>query len=289
MNTNSSSCSSGTTTSLIFDFFDMPSYECSDVSDLVFDAKALYLRYRLTCVMIIVTVINIVSHHIKTTYIRTFEAYRHLAPEANAQLVCRCMQFLFGVFIAGTGYGTIAFNYLTGCNANEIYVYFLGGTWMVCFDIHEFVSRWPLPPALLAHHSFVILLGLAIVDWQVIPANPDEHLDSRMVLMISNIAATWVSDFFHAVYRISFSLRLIHIFQWLFLASSVVRLSNFYLLLEMAKGSADSGSIIGAAMLMLLAVAFGYNSVRAVCFVYNFDCNKYFAEHQAKWHRTKTL
>ena len=289
MNMNNSSCSSRTTPSSMFDFFEIPSYECSDVSDLVFDAKALFLRFRLTIAMIILTALNIVSHHIKTTYIRKFEAYQHLTPEASEQLACRCMQFLFGVLIAGSGYGTLAINYLTGCNTNEIFIYFLGGTWMNCFDIHEYISRWPLPPALLAHHSFVILLGLAMVDWQVIPANPHEHLDSRMVLMISNIGATWVSDFFHAVYRTSFSLKLIHSFQWLFLASSVVRMSNFYLLVEMAKGSANGGSSLGAAMLLLLAVAYGYNSIRAVCFVYNFDCNKYFAEHQAKWHRTKAL
>jgi hypothetical protein len=178
-------------------------FECSDVRKLAFDAKDLLLQYRLTFAMVCLTVINIISHHVKSTFIKKFEAYQHLTPQASQELGIRCMQLLFGVYIAGTGYATLAFNLATGCNANEVFLCFLGGIWLIFFDIHEYVCRWPLAPTLLFHHVGVILFGLAVADWEIVP-KPGQQLHWTIVMVISNIGATWISDFFHAVYRTSF-------------------------------------------------------------------------------------
>ena len=256
---------------------------CHDLRVFGMASKKLFIDYRLTFIMICATVLNMASHHIKTVVVPQFAAYPHLTDAARQDLAVRCMQLLLGTLIATTGYASLLFHITTGCNVHEIFGFFLGGCWLIGFDLHEYVTRWPLPLPLLVHHVTVALVGLAVVDWQVIQADPTEPIHWRHVLFLANIGAIWVSDFFHAIYRTNLDLRYIQKAKLLYLASSSIRICSGVVFGTNAVAVARSGTAVGGAMMAICAVAYLYNTLRAVQFVYHLDCPRYYATHQATW------
>jgi hypothetical protein len=117
---------------------------CEAVRIVAFNAKEYATDYRLTIIIVCFGLINVLSQHVQTRVVAKFSAYEHLSPEANEELSVRCLQLGFGVLIGVTGYSFLLYNATTGCNANEIYLFFFGGMWLVALDAHEFVRRWPL-------------------------------------------------------------------------------------------------------------------------------------------------
>jgi hypothetical protein len=275
---NSSVERTGTT---MIDLYSSDHFECSDVVNLAVFAKAFTHEYRFTILMVITTVLNMVLHRVNSS-IKKMHSYRYLTPQVSQELGARCMQLLFGIFIAGTGYATLAFNNATGCHANDIFTYWLGGIWLVCFDAHEYVYRWPLPPNQLRHHLGVIVFALAVIEWKV-GAKSKEHTPSLFVLLTANIGSIWVSDIFHVIYRTSDNLKRIIACRKLYLQLSVFRFANVFLFFSVVESMARNGFYSGAVALCPLAFVYVHNSMKSVQFVYSFDCGKYYSEHQAAW------
>jgi hypothetical protein len=256
---------------------------CEAVRDVAFNAKEYATDYRLTIILFCFGLINILSKHVQTRVVAKFSAYEHLSPEANEELSVRCLQLGFGALIGVTGYSFLLYNATTGCNANEIYLFFIGGMWLVALDAHEFVRRWPLRVPVLAHHLTVFLVGLAFLEWNVLPPEEDDPVHWTIVLLISNIGLVWTTDFFHVVYRTSSSLTIIENFRVVYLYLAVIRLVNVGLFGALAARSARANSYLGLTTTALLGLAYIYNTYRAVIFVKNFQCAKYFMAHQVEW------
>ena len=65
-----------------------------------------------------------------------------------------------------------------------------------------------------------------------------------------------------------------------FLVLALARVGNVMLLLYMG---AKSGSAPAYGVMLLLTAVYAYITKRAVLFVYNFDCKKYFESRNARW------
>jgi hypothetical protein len=50
----------------------------------------------------------------------------------------------------------------------------------------------------LAHHLTVFLVGLAFLEWNVLPPEEDDPVHWTVVLLIANIGLVWTTDFFHS-------------------------------------------------------------------------------------------
>jgi hypothetical protein len=257
--------------------------DCAAIRVVAFNAKEFGQDYRLTILLLCFGCINVLSQLVQTRVVAKFSSYVHLAPEVNEELGVRCLQLGFGVFIGTTGYSFLLYNAISGCNANEIYIFFFGGMWLVSFDAHEFVRRWPLRVPVLVHHLTVFLVGLAFLEWNLLPPEEDDPVHWTVVLLLSNIGLVWVTDFFHVVFRTSSSLTLIERFRVVYLYLSVFRLVNVGLFGAMAARAALAESYIGLAATASLGMAYIYNTYKAVTFVKNFQCEPYFMAHQAKW------
>ena len=263
-------------------------HQCNEASQLSLGVKNFVVENRIGVGICGLTALNIISRFLRTSYISQWKAYPFLTVNGRRELETRCMQFIFGMYIALSGYAFGLYTLATGCNANEIYLFSMGGMWLVLFDGYEILQRWPLPPTLLLHHVAVIFLGLAIFEWRVLPSrNPDEQFSWELVLLVANIGATWVSDFFHAVYRTSFSLSFTQTFRKFYFALASVRLVNFLCFCSMSWRAKQKLGPAASGALALVTFAYGYTSWKAVKFVYDFDCEQYFAQHQAKWNANK--
>jgi hypothetical protein len=257
--------------------------DCAAVRAVALNAKEFGKDYRLTILLLCFGCINVLSQLVQTRVVARFSSYEHLPPAVNEELGVRCLQLGFGVFIGLTGYSFLLYHAITGCNANEIYIFFFGGTWLVSFDAHEFVRRWPLRVPVLAHHLTVFLVGLAFLEWNLLPPEEDDPVHWTVVLLLSNIGLICVTDFFHVVFRTSSSLALIERFRVGYLYLSVFRLVNMGHFGVIAARAALAESYIALAMTALLGMAYVYNTYKAVTFVKNFQCEPYFMAHQVKW------
>jgi len=195
------------------------------------------------------------------------------------------VQLLFGLIVGLGGYGTLLFNGITGCDASELYLYYFGGVLLLFLDLHEYVRSWPLRTPILGHHVMVFFFGLAMIEYDLIPPPdvPDPRISVATMLLVANIGLMWITDFFHVIFRLSTSLPLIERYRKIYLITSIVRPITLALMIYGAVELIIVGSIAGAIPCITLSVAYAYNLVKAIQFVYTFDCEKYFNSHQAKW------
>jgi len=193
------------------------------------------------------------------------------------------MQLLFGTIVGFSGYSMLLFNGVTGCNASEWFLFYSGGNILIFMDLHEYVLRWPLRAPVLGHHIMVFFFGLAMIEYFVLPADFNGPLSWSTVLIVANIGFMWITDFFHVIYRFSTSLQLIERMRKAYLVASIVRPITFCLMIYGSIESAMEGSFFGAVPIFLMALAYGYNLYKAISFVLNFNCDRYFESHQTRW------
>jgi hypothetical protein len=255
---------------------------CSAVREFSLAAFEFGIEYRLLLVLVYVTGINVLLRHMQTRVVPRLHVYQHLAPEVTEELAVRCMQLCFSPIIA-TGYLFLAFSAATGCDASEIYLLFIGGGLLNAADLHEWVRRWPLRSALLAHHVMVFGITLCFTDFRVLPAVRGQPVDIATIILICNIGLCWATDFFHVIFRASSSLPIIERARRVYLCLSIIRLSNIGLLVASSVRAGLAQSWVGMAFAILMNLAYIHNTQRALRFVWGFDCAKYFNSHQAKW------
>lgn len=256
---------------------------CSDVRNVAINARQIYLQFRLLVALVFLLIINIFLERIQTKIIPRLAVYKHLQPETRQEIGMRVLQVVFGPIISISGYGFLLFQAISGCNAMEIYLFFIGGISLLMVDVHEFVRRWPLKPVLLFHHIMTFVLGLAFVEFQVLPSNDEKIISWSSIFFISNIGAMWTVDFFHVIYRVSNSLSVIKNARKIYLFLALVRIFNIILLAIGVVGNALQGGWFGSFCLLSMALAYTYNSLKAITFVKNFDCKRYYDSHQATW------
>jgi len=93
----------------------------------------------------------------------------------------------------------------------------------------------------------------------------------------------WTADFFHVIYRVSNSLSVIKNARKIYPFLALVRIFNIILLAIGVVGNALQGGWFGSFCLLSMALAYTNNSLKAITFVKNFDCKRYYDSHQAKW------
>jgi len=259
--------------------------ECEAVRDFNLEARHFFIRYRLTAIILGLTIVNVLLHYIKVSVVTRFSAYKHYSAETNQMMGVRCLQLFFGIIVGVGGYGTLLYNSISGCNSSELYLFYFGGVLLLFLDLHEYVRSWPLRSPILGHHIMVFFFGLAMVEYDLIPPpnDPNPEISWPTTLLIANIGLMWITDFFHVVFRVSTSLPLIEKYRKIYLISSILRPFTFGLMIYGAVESIVKGSVAGALPSIFLSVAYGYNLYKAIQFVYMFDCEKYFRSHQAKW------
>jgi len=227
--------------------------------------------------------INAFLEHVQKNALPRLAAYKKLEAETCEELGMRMLQLVVGPFAAITGSGFLIYSASTGCNATEIYAYWLGGSAVIMVDVHEFIRRWPLRPYLLAHHIMAMALALGYVEFEVLPANDKKRFHWLTVLFVVNIGLNWTVDFFHFIFRTSESLTFIQKFRKVYLWHAPLRMATTILLLLGSIQAAIRGVWFGFALSFLTAAAYAYNAHRVIMFVYRFDCERYFNSHQGKW------
>lgn len=257
--------------------------DCADARNLALNTKDFVQDYSVTILLLCFTIINLAYQAVETLILPRFAVFPHLKPEHREEIVGRCLQFFFGFWIFVPGYSVLTYSVMTGCNANEVAVLFFCGLWLLAFDAHEFIRRWPLKPALLAHHVTVFLVALAFIEWNVLPPNPSEPMDWATTLLLSNMGVAWVTDFFHVVFRTSTQLFWIKLTRSVYLCFSFVRYLNIVLFLFLSIQAGRAKNVFGVLTTAGLGLAYGYNTYRAVSFAWKFDSKKYFESHQAQW------
>jgi hypothetical protein len=262
---------------------------CSAVDDASVSARELWIEYRFLVLLFWMFLINVFLEHVQKNALPRLAAYKKMEAEICEELGMRLLQLLVGPFTAITGIGFLLYSASTGCNANEIYAYWLGGMAVIMVDVHEFIRRWPLRPHLLAHHIMTIAIALGYVEFEVLPASDEKRFHWGTVLFLVNIGLNWTVDFFHFVFRTSESLTFIQKFRKVFLWHAPIRMATTILLLLASIQTAIWGAWFGFALSFLMAAAYAYNTHRVVMFVYRFDCERYFNSHQGKWFSEQEL
>lgn len=259
--------------------------DCEAVRDISLDAKQFFIRYRVSAILVGLTVVNLLLQYINANVITKFSAHKHYSPDTNKMMGVRFLQLLFGLIVGLSGYGMLLFNAITGCNASELYLFYFGGVLLLFLDLHEYVRSWPLRAPILGHHLMVFFFGLAIIEYDLIPdpTHPNLEISLATMLLIANIGLMWIADFFHVVFRVSTKLPMIKRCRKIYLLSAVIRPITLGLMVYSAVEAFVGGSIAAAIPSITLSLAYAYNLFKAIQFVYNFNCESYFATHQDQW------
>ena len=263
--------------------------DCVWVRQFSWNAKEMVIEHRLFIILVYLTLLNMLFHRLKHHHVPTLSFFGHLSSKSKDEMVIRCAQLVIGPLISFVGYSVLSFNVITGCNASEVYLFWFGATVLCSFDIHEFISRWPLRPPVLAHHVMTFGLSICFVDFRLLPpvngvsAEEDDVLDWTTVLFITNIGLCWMADIFHVVFRVSTTVHTIHRMRTVYLTMSFVRIANIVLVGSSAVRAGMDRSFLGMFFMVFMFLAYSYNTVKALSFVVHFDCDRYFENHQKMW------
>ena len=251
---------------------------CSAIHSFSHSAKDAFLQHRLLIVIIYLFFINLFLDHVQTQVLPRISIYKHLQAEACQEMCMRTLQLFIGPIIFLSGLGFLLYQAITGCSATEIYIFYISGIFLGTIDVHEFVRRWPLRAPLFAHHIMTFVLALATVEFQTFPSQ-----NWTNTLFLTNIGLMWTVDFYHVIYRTSGNLLLMKKLRKVYMFFAPVRIVNIVLLLLGSILSALEGVWFRFACLSLMNVAYTYNSYKAITFMINFDCARYYNAHQGKW------
>lgn len=259
--------------------------DCEAVRESSLEAKLFFIRYRVSAILVGLTIVNVLLRYMETNVVTRFSVYKHYSAETNQMMGVRFLQLFFGLIVSLGGYGTMLFNAISGCDASELYLFYFGGVLLLFLDLHEYVRSWPLRSPILGHHLMVFFFGLAMIEYDLIPPpnDPSQKISWSTVLLIANIGLMWITDFFHVIFRVSTSLPLIEKYRQIYLMSSIIRPITLGLMVYGGIESIIMGSVAGAIPSIFLSLAYAYNLFKAIQFVYLFDCEKYFISHQVKW------
>lgn len=229
---------------------------------------------------------NITLNFIDRKVVTRFSAYKFHSAETNQELGIRFMQLIFGTLVAIMGYSTLMIKAAYGCSFSPIYLFYCGGFLLSALDIHEYVRRWPLRPAILGHHLMVMFIALAYLDYGLLPPGNTLDVPNSLILIVSNIGLMWTLDFFHVVFRLSMNLPTIERMRQFYLYGSLVKIMTFGLMIYSGIEAILLGSYVGSLPSILLSIAYGYNTYKSIGFVYMFDCENYFLKHQVIWQQS---
>lgn len=261
----------------------MEDASCAAVREFNVAAKELFRQYSLLFTLFAMFIINVMLNTFQKKVIPRLAVYKHLTAEICEEMGMRMMQLVFGPIIFLSGIAFLLYYAITGCNSNEVYVFFIAGISLVSIDVHEFVRRWPLRAPLLAHHLMTFAIAIAFVEFDALPPNEEKLIDWTTVLFLTLIGMMWLIDFYHVVYRTSENLGLIIKLRKVYLFLAPVRCTNILLLALGTIQSALFGVWFGFGCLLFMCLAYAYNSYKAITFVWNFDCERYYNSHQKKY------
>lgn len=255
---------------------------CAAVREFNLASKELWRQFSLLLLLSALLFINVFLIFFQKKVIPRLAVYKHLQAEVCEEMGMRMVQLVFGPIIFLSGICFLLYQAITGCNSNEIYTFYIAGFSLFTIDVHEFVRRWPLRPPLLAHHLMTFAITIAFVEFDALPPNEDKTIDWPAVLFLSLIGLMWTTDFYHVVYRTSEDLDLIKKLRKVYLFLAPVRCINILLLGLGSIYSALFGVWFGFSCLLFMTFAYAYNSYKAITFVMEFDCDRYYNFHQKK-------
>lgn len=258
----------------------MVNFDCPALQDWSTDAVDTFINYRITIVMAVFLVINLVSAYLKDVKLPKIPAYEKFGNKDKEMLTIRTMQCMFGLLISFTGYTAGLIDLVTGCRfLLKPWAFWAGGGILTVFDFHEFGARWPLPNHVLVHHIAVFTIALFYIEFGVL-----DEVQFPTVIFISNIGSCWVTDYAHVVFRTS--QRLTHIIRArkiYLVVSPPIRILNIFLMSASVVLAVLSQEWLLFGVNLFMAVAYMWNTYKALTFVYKFDCVKYYDGHQKIW------
>lgn len=250
-----------------------------DARTLAQNAQGLFMDYRTIFLVGYITVMNVVLQLMQRSVSRC-KAAEHLGPDVIQQLVYRCGQLFFSPLLL-LGYVTLMFNAATGCDISEMYIYYIASL-LPFFDLHEYIRCWPLSTPVLGHHIGTFGIAFSFMDLGVFPA-PGRPISPFTVAFISNLGFCWAADFFHIIYRLNTNIDVIKRARKVYFYLAPFRLANIGLILSSAIRFALFQHWVGMVFPVLMGVAYAHNTYQAITFVWQFNVDKYFETHQAKW------
>lgn len=253
--------------------------ECAAARELALAGKAVFLDHRLTVVIGIICVFNAAIQLI-TPLVKAHPAYEHVDEETKAATPVRLVQSLIGP-LQLLAFPVLIYEAASGCDVSELFIYW-GASWVSTFDLYDFIRRWPLRPTLAAHHIVTVSVGVALLDWRLWPAN-GHSFHRAFVAFFGCLGVQWITDAFSTVFRFSLSLGTIRRWRYAYLASGFARLAGAVLLLVWGIHGVMVGASGAATVSLILCVAYSFEQLRSVLWVYNFDARRFYDKHQATW------
>ena len=105
----------------------MENDSCAAVRDFNVAAKALLCQYSLLFCIIAMFIINVLLNTFQKHVIPRLAVYKHLTAEICEEIGMRMLQLVFGPIVFLSGMGFLLYYAITGCNSNEVYVFYIGG------------------------------------------------------------------------------------------------------------------------------------------------------------------
>uniref|UniRef100_A0A7S2HGZ6 TLC domain-containing protein n=1 Tax=Alexandrium andersonii TaxID=327968 RepID=A0A7S2HGZ6_9DINO len=252
--------------------------ECSSVDISVRQAVSFVLDRRLTYLLILMTLTNLLFSAVDARVLPKLGIRSDLHEKRKHEFGVRLVQLIAGLLLSVSGYGFVLFYLLTGCCANEVYLFYFGSC-MLALDLHEWIRRWPLRLHVLGHHIAVFFLCLSMVEFDGYDNRMAVERSTLITMLVSNVSITWVTDIFHVVFKLSKRPRTIKRARLAFLVLAIFRLANVGILFTLAGYNFAKQAWPHAGVSTFFGFAYSYVTYKATSFVWWFDADAYVARH----------
>mmetsp|Transcript_1522 Transcript_1522/g.4639 ORF Transcript_1522/g.4639 Transcript_1522/m.4639 type:complete len:329 (+) Transcript_1522:98-1084(+) len=237
------------------------------------------ISHRLAYTFASFTVLNFISNWSKAKVLAVPWA-KHLSP-ANLDDTMAAQTRVYLTPLLLLGFLAELYRWLTGCSLAGTYV-LTCASWSGVADAWEWIRRWPLSWDLVLHHVGVLSLGVAIVEFQVLPAGGGEW-SSACVLFFANLGLQWIGDFVLRSSFLAHELKTMERYRTVALWSAVPRAINMILLVWIAQDAYQAQAWLAVAMTIPMDVGYVAANVDVIYWAYCFKPAEYFAKHQQLW------
>lgn len=183
------------------------------------------------------------------------------------------------------GYPLLLYYGRTGCNLFQAYL-LVACAGPPLFELWEWVRFWPLKPAVLFHHVGSLLICLCVLELGILPIGGPGSMP--IVLMNANWGLVWITDLFQIVFRYSRTARPIELFRYFHLAVCPLRLVNIGILSLVCVKLLVKGDVLAGGLFAVIAPSVGWQNIKTILWVWNFEPAAYFECHQGAWLRMRS-
>lgn len=267
---------------------------CDAVRTVSSDARRLFLEYRLAIVGAYCVLINLLADIARRQCAR-LPMWPHVSEAHRFEMPTRIVRCLIIGPLLLLAFPTLVFNATTGCDASEIFFFWVGSLVPV-FDLHELIRAWPLRPSLALHHIATLTYCLFFTDFQVMP--PPTGIDALLIWFFGLMSFQWTSDIFYGMFRFTVCKWKVRLACRVARMNGVAKAAQVGLLFALAvKGltveqrcwrnptrlfSFEFCPWATSLVAAFMCVAFAYEHTLGQIWTWRFDVDEYFAQHQDK-------